>query len=466
MHAEADYQRLLLKQTFSCAAAASAYQQRRARPPPPGFAAWFKLASAYEAVIIEEFWDPIYDDLAPFWGLSPVFLRSITRNMTMNSGENNIDGFWIRDGKVCTNCDNADFCDVFLEMVREVTEAGAGALPDMEIPFNAFISPRILVPWEDMERLRQKAEKEYSDPIEGLDRNVRREEITEKVEIKVTWENSQFKLLNPNNPWSINQQLLGNNFPAIIQAACPPDSMIRGANLLPRYMEVAVSMKSASLHTQGGFVSNFQLSKNPCHQPDLLYLHGSLMSPSYTLTTQQLFPLFSVQQIANVNHEIRVPSTYYWNEEPLYHSADTHDAGNWSLKANKLFWRGGNSGGRVYKDNWKGFQRHRFVTMTNATEIEQAEQSGECTLPWAMSDIMCKFVRNGGDRHALSRFVRANTDIGFYAFGCSDQDSTRPGGEMGCSYLDDHYETISSMKFSKMQSYKYLADLDGNGYSG
>lgn len=56
-----------------------------------------------------------------------------------------------------TGCLNDDFCFLFLEMLKIIAQEGAGLLPDMELAFNTFISPRIWTLWEDMEIIQEAA---------------------------------------------------------------------------------------------------------------------------------------------------------------------------------------------------------------------------------------------------------------------------------------------------------------------
>src|SRR5215469_1676511 len=60
---------VLAKRSHDLPTAAYRYRERRGRHPPPGFDAWVNWALRHEAVVIEDFFDRIYDDLNPFWAL-------------------------------------------------------------------------------------------------------------------------------------------------------------------------------------------------------------------------------------------------------------------------------------------------------------------------------------------------------------------------------------------------------------
>lgn len=218
---------------------------------------------------------------------------------------------------------------------------------------------------------------------------------------------------------------------------------------------------------ENGVVSHYGLSKDPCHQPDLLHIHGSFISPNYQLTTTNLFPVFSAQKIGGgINPEIRIPAPLYWKSEPEFYSPDSYP--EWVDKADKVFWRGGNTGGRVNASNWKGFHRHRLVTMLNHSNIQSAidetgSGGGRCSAPWARVDPLCQILgeRPITDSALLVSHAEKRFDVGFNAYGCVD-----PSTSFDCAYLDDYYRLLKPVPLKEGQRHKYLLDVDGNGFSG
>ena len=98
--AEKEFSALLAKETKTLNEAAAAYRKRRGRHPPPGFATWYQFAIDLNATIVEDFFDPIYDDLNPFWGLSPSSIRreahryEMTINVRNGKASARSDWFW------------------------------------------------------------------------------------------------------------------------------------------------------------------------------------------------------------------------------------------------------------------------------------------------------------------------------------------------------------------------------------
>jgi hypothetical protein len=133
-------------QTGTLAAAAATYRKRRGRHPPPGFDKWYEYATERNTVIVEDFWDQIYQDLEPFWGIPPAKIRKDVREFDMR--------IQIRDGKASTTSDWW-WTKIWLDMIQTVEHL----LPDMDLAMNAMDEPRIVVPWEEMDIYMKKAAK-------------------------------------------------------------------------------------------------------------------------------------------------------------------------------------------------------------------------------------------------------------------------------------------------------------------
>jgi len=136
---EEEFDALLSKQTYDVASAAAEYRKRRGRHPPPGFAAWFDFAKQKGAIMVEDFWDQIYHDLGPFWGLPAEQIRRDANDyeMTIN----------VRNGKAMAGSDW-----FWTQIWLNLTQTVESHLPDMDIALNAMDEPRLVVPWEDINR--------------------------------------------------------------------------------------------------------------------------------------------------------------------------------------------------------------------------------------------------------------------------------------------------------------------------
>lgn len=146
-----EFEKVLSKETFDLKSAATVYRKRRGRHPPPGFDKWFEFAQQHDAVMIEDFFDQIYHDLAPFWGIPPAIMR--------REGWDNEQAISIRN-HVATTGSTWFWTQIWLDMIKSISHM----LPDMDINFNAMDEPRIVVPWEQINEYMKVERKERSMP--------------------------------------------------------------------------------------------------------------------------------------------------------------------------------------------------------------------------------------------------------------------------------------------------------------
>ncbi|KAJ4294985.1 hypothetical protein N0V90_006993 [Kalmusia sp. IMI 367209] len=137
-NATTTFNTLISKQTTSRTETAYAYRQRRGRHPPPGFDVWYEFASAHNTIVVEDFFDRIYDDLRPFWGISPKQIRLQAKQLPSS--------VVVRNGKVLTGKGESHRVDEWVDMVQKIQQF----LPDLDMPLNLLDEPRVTVPWEDV----------------------------------------------------------------------------------------------------------------------------------------------------------------------------------------------------------------------------------------------------------------------------------------------------------------------------
>lgn len=149
--AQLNFAELTSKESKSIEQAAEAYRKRRGRHPPPGFDKWYKFATENKAIIVEDFFDQVYHDLEPFWGLPAKVLRkeSWDFEMTIN----------IRNGTASAGSDWF-WTQIWLNMIKTIEHL----LPDMDLALNAMDEPRLVVPWEDIDKYMKKAAKTMGFP--------------------------------------------------------------------------------------------------------------------------------------------------------------------------------------------------------------------------------------------------------------------------------------------------------------
>jgi hypothetical protein len=147
--AATEFETLISKETHDLASAAWIYRQKRGRHPPPGFEKWYAYAKSQNSIIIEEFWDQIYDDLTPLWALDPKEMRKDVRSQR--------EVIRVRKGKVTGNSDHFRV-EIWTGMVKDILKRGE--LPDMDIAINIMDEPRLVIEWDVMRAYVEKEQAE------------------------------------------------------------------------------------------------------------------------------------------------------------------------------------------------------------------------------------------------------------------------------------------------------------------
>ncbi|PFH58082.1 hypothetical protein XA68_14201 [Ophiocordyceps unilateralis] len=429
--AQRSFAGLLSSESKSLEDAAQAYRRRRGRHPPPGFDKWYEFARSRNAVIVEDFFDQIYHDLEPFWGMDPLSMRRRASQfeMTINVRNGNAsavsDWFWTK---------------IWLGMIKEIEKY----LPDMDIALNAMDEPRIVATWENVNkhvkkaavtRRRPRARSVVSDfqKLPGPNKG----DLAPKVP-EIKWDETE--------PYWL-----------IARRGCSPNSLARKAPLQTSFAEPpAISNDYAVQHLHQGYVSNYSKSNEVCHQPDLQGLQGLLIKPISTKATDVLFPMFGGSKLT-VNNEILLPAPMYWNEEERFTGGQDH-GDPWAEKADQVIWRGVATGGRNEDDNWRGFQRHRFVAMNNGTKISLIESGKEKPENFALAEE--RYNVSAQREHKLGKWISDVSDVAFIDLFCD------PPQDGWCNYTDFYFEPKPALNMATQFDSKYLPDIDGNSFSG
>ncbi|GIZ45435.1 hypothetical protein CKM354_000860200 [Cercospora kikuchii] len=437
------YKGLLTRETKTVHDAAEAYRSRRGRQPPPLFDVWFQFAANSSAIIVEEFFDRIYDDLEPFWGVSPKQIREQASDF--------IHRISVRNGNATgrTDIERREWIELWTDMVRSV----APLLPDMDIPINVMDESRIVVPWEEIDGYMSKAELA--------------KKIVPESELKTDFSGLQaaIKDMDRHPPPAFDAGFEGEGpYWRLAVVGCPPESPARKVYEETDFSTPPPLSTQSPPNTLEGYVQNWTYACSPCDHPDLQGLHGTFVEPISIANTKKFFPLFGGSKLP-MNNEILLPPAMYWTTDPFYSGGNDH-GGVWEDKKNKLIWRGSASGGRNRKENWTRFQRHRFISMLNATSIKELEQKSEqkginFVLP--DSDAYSLTVQKPeAPEHAFSDWVDSFSDAAAVHLLCFPEDPPGPH----CTYTDHYFSVAKAMPMKQQYSNKYLPDIDGNSFSG
>lgn len=399
---QAQFYDMLSRQSKTLDEAVGEYERRYGRRPPLGFDQWYSLAVENEFVLIDEF-DTLMESLEPFHGVHPSILEQrITQ--VLESDAHRMVVMEFANG-------NVTISDNMRETGEKLTnKAWLGIVPyNMTVVLNEFDEPMVSAPFEEVVQAVYTA------------KHHERHTMAQKPDQTIA---SPIVETGEQSGWAATAH------------ACPKDSASRQPECSQR-----------ELITQLSFVSNITSSKDVCQNCELLQQEGILLSPKDMRLVRQLVPVWSTSKPSHF-HDILYPSAYYNGIRLLY---ELEKDLAWKDKDNKFYWVGGDTGGLANEDTWNRMQRQRLVLKTAKTNTEAVQLLEE--------------VEPGSDSWTPRFSTMAEV---------RDLFSTRIVDLLQCT--DDACE-IEKEAFGLEQdvpldpqeveySYKFLLDIDGNGFSG
>ena len=432
---------LLEKETKNLTAAAQAYRERRGRQPPPGFDRWYQFAQKHHALIIEDFFDRIYDDLSPFWGIPAKDIREPANTFLHKIS--------VRNGKTIMRSDGQE--RPWMKLWKNLVSSIAHELPDVDLPMNVMDESRVIVPWETVH--------EYL--------KIERESKKIVPEAELIDESQRLDFLNSDETSSPVFEGVGWYWLKVAEG-CGPHSDARKANVteIEDFTTRPPLTGERPHRSYEGFVQDWAFSKDPCKNAHLRSIHGTFVEPVSQSTTRTLFPLFGGSKLS-VNNDILLPAAMYWAEGTDYSSKNYHGPA-WKDKKDVLTWRGGATGGRNTKDNWTRFQRHRFVSMVNGSKVREAEVHPASALNFILppdGEYSLSTQPPTQDPESMGDWVDSWADIAFTGLNCFP---VVPGknSRKQCPYTGPYFSVADRISMHDQFISKYLPDIDGNSFSG
>lgn len=414
--------------------AAETYRQRYHRLPPPGFDKWYEYATARSTVVIDDY-DNIYEDLLPFWALPPSQIRHDTRKI-ISDAWNELAEVNVRSGKATigphVRPTHRWMVDGVLAMLQDFVEW----LPDMDLAFNLNDESRIAIPWGKLKEYQETGKSKGIPQRPALDQW--------SADRGQTWHPLKDSK-TPKRPFK--DRASANSFTNYGSIACPPDSPARKSYLWdPRNL----CTSCAAPHSHGLFLSNWTLSANPCHQPDLAHLHGFYLSPGAFKPSHELLPVFSQSKVHGYS-DIRYPSPWNYIDKVKYAPSDTYPDSPFASKKNTLFWRGATSEGLSKHAAWKGMARQRLVHLAN-----NATHPFPILLPHPSHPTSYAYTLAPASSLPT---LGLGLDFGIVDLitRCWDWDCENQEAELGL---------VPPTDFQAHWAYRFLFDLDGTGFSG
>ncbi|KPI38062.1 Beta-1,2-xylosyltransferase 1 [Cyphellophora attinorum] len=417
------------------------YRSKYGRHPPPGFKEWYKFARKRNVVNIDDF-EHIMDDLRPFWTVKPSDIRTYAAHMWEVDGDG-LAGIHIRDHKVAKVNAGSWRSETFQQMVETFIEH----IPDMDIAMNRLDQPRVVVPYEDLQKMLSEEEASRVMHPEAMD----------------SFTESQSALLDIsiNDPKLDNSTRLdagwfghaGRQYMEVASKACPPDSPARR-----NYS--AAEADALYKEPTAGIVTNFNLSSDLCTVgPTIKDLHGLLFSASSMSPSHKLVPVFGECKV-NINNDIMFPANMYYRHDSRYDYDASGDV-DWRDKTDTLIWRGVTSGGVQVEDNWNRMHRQRLVQLSNGTWTTLNQKTfpvlttnkDSSSTSHSSKDIAYKPVSD----FDASAFAEEHNDVGFVeSWGCVPN----------CDFYHDVFSWKNQTTLTSQFAARYLIDVDGHSFSG
>lgn len=422
-------------------AAAQTYRERYRRHPPPGFDHWYKYATNRNSLVIDDF-DTIYEDLRPFWALSPQQIRERTWQM-MSNPWHDASGLSIRNGKVEMTPSkfvmptHAWMLEGLVKMIGNFAEW----LPDMDLAFNVNDECRVAVPHEMIKEMRRTA-----DGIRSLEMRVENSFSADRAQAWAPLPDE------PSNERIMREMSWQNIFNEFGNAACAPSAPAR----TQRHVDVGHLWTSCTgPHSLGAYLSNWTLAHDICHQPDLARLHGIYAAPAAFKASHDLYPIFSQSKVSGFN-DILYPSAWNYIDKASYAPTSDFPDPPFTEKNSTLFWRGATSEGfSSGAGQWKGMTRQRFVHLVNAATTSETQA---LLVPYTEPSGAQKLRYGNFPLSQLTNLLPTDVHIASSIARCGGNDCKQQAAEFA--------PLVPATDFQAHWGYKYLLDLDGAGFSG
>ncbi|KAF6844604.1 capsular associated protein [Colletotrichum musicola] len=420
--------------------AVEAYRHRYMVSPPPNFDKWYEYAVENGSPIIDDF-NQITHDLLPFWGLSPRVLRERTRH-ALEYPWLGMGGIRIRGGKAAVAPGTPGSHRWMMESMQRMIEPFAQHLPDMDLAMNLNDECRVSIPHEKVQSLARdafsaRARNEHHEGLKGFDGS----------KTPAWGDEDKFRSIKVKSPYFADR-IRDEIYYDYVAAACRPDSPARTTRWWSRkeacsdcVLPHTVRVYENALENHP-VVSNWSAATDLCHQPDMAYLNGFLMSPAAAVFTTEAFPVFSQSKTSGFN-DILVPSPWNFDDKAAYD--ETEDVVEFEKKENVMFWRGSPTDGYAARGSWQGFLRARFVKVANA-----------------FHGVMPDGARQGGKQVVAPRIGADATpsfDVGFVG-------EWNKCHQADCQAERDTFPSKDPVLFRDHWRYRHLMDLDGAGFSG
>ncbi|QRV74770.1 glycosyltransferase family 90 protein [Ceratobasidium sp. AG-Ba] len=400
--AEAAWKAKLDRQSRHLADAVDEYERRYGRPPPPGFDKWWDYATAHNVQLLDEY-DTIDHDLKMFWGVAPDVLRQTQKDWEKQEGTYTLasENGHIRLG-THTLGSQTDELLPRAEMQIGLLSEVARWLPDFRATFTAHDGPYQFIA-SDLKEAALDAAKHHT---------------------------------------HLDQTSIPHQAYAGWIDGCPANSNLHVQQSKQKW-DVRPDMQERHAARPKTFIHDHVASMDPCTHPDLVHINGFLAGHGQGAGVRRVIvPAFSMCTTP-LHSDIRTIPIEMWTEDVGIDPV-------WEDKPDdRVLWRGSNTGILFAPSQpWNLSQRARLNVLTN-------EQEG-------VRSVLRPLGPDKAVGHPVEeKSKELNERMMDIAFAGPPIQCEEPV----CTQMKDIFAYRGKMDFSAANRYKYIMDIDGNGWS-
>ncbi|KAK3336687.1 glycosyltransferase family 90 protein [Cercophora scortea] len=401
------------------------YKERHnKRDPPSNFDVWYRFAKERNSPTMDHF-AQMETDILPFWGIAPDKIREGIHQVGAEPG---IAMIRIHKGKATHNVPHGSPQKVVVDDLVNMIGVFAEHLADMELPVNLNDQPRVIAPWDDVQRFTTAGKRK------GLGKLLsRRSDLSED---KPSFE-------GPSEMTDTSSTPLPKSFTSVralremTALTCPPGTTMRSGV----HWDIRDFCPScAKPQSQGQYLTNWPLSQSLCHQSDMLRLHGFHMSSPKLRPIQELLPVFSRSKTDSYS-DILIPLRRV--EEPV-----KDDGRDFAMKRTRLFWRGSVRRAESSHELLRGGHQERLVHLVN-----HASSTDKTTILLPVAKNRDKFAHLRASTAELNGLLPM--DIAF-----SDYNACGEGDKACQGLAQSEFITGEDPKSVTPQANKYILTMD------
>ncbi|GAA5909757.1 hypothetical protein JCM6882_002666 [Rhodosporidiobolus microsporus] len=407
--AESAWHEKVSRQSRTLEEAVAEYRRRYNQPPPKGFDKWYAFAVKHNVQLVDEY-DSIMERIQPFAALSPELLQKRSAMLQGIKSEQGEEEFWLHQHSVTIKVREKG-TQVTADGPMRTTNNRADQILALMNGISEFLPDLNItitghdVPWIVLDGEHKKKHIEAAERGEYLD---------DYATYQEDWSRDGWSLM------------------------CPPGSPLREASRFENRTEWTAPETTSFIGV------DHVKAMDVCYHPENQAIHGytSWAGPRPGL----LLPMFAFST-TSLNTDLLLPPLEQY-ERPVGNDPLWADK-----KHDKAVWRGSTTGSDLTSEHARKYsQRVRLARLPHST--------GEVTVPLATHDRPGTPGRVSSVTGSAQDFIDEYLDVKFMGW------PKQCGDKAACAAFEKEFEWDQFMEEQEQNEYKYVLDVDGNGWSG